>query len=108
MEAGGKISARNERSISPVELLPPIARLQKQLVADCWLGIVLEDAAHLNEQSEQGKVYTMLSLYFLVYFLLINAMLLITCYSYYLSHSLLYHNENKSIITPRDLYYVEL
>jgi hypothetical protein len=54
MEAGGKISVRNERGTTPVDLLPPVHRLQKQLVADCWLGIVLEDAAHLTEQSEQG------------------------------------------------------
>jgi len=55
MEGGSKIFLRNERGISPHDLLPPILRLQKELVADCWLGLVLEDAAHILEQSEQGK-----------------------------------------------------
>lgn len=55
MEGGSKIFVRNERGISPHDLLPPIFRLQKELVADCWLGLVLEDAAHMIEQSDQGK-----------------------------------------------------
>lgn len=54
MEAGGKISALNEHGTKPVDLLPPIAKLQKQLVADCWAAIVLEDAAHMLEQTEAG------------------------------------------------------
>lgn len=55
MEGGSRIFVRNERGIAPHDLLPPILRLQKELVADCWLGLVLEDAAHMIEQSEQGK-----------------------------------------------------
>lgn len=55
MEGGGKIRVKNEHGISPLDLLPPLARLQQQLVADCWLGLVLEDAAHLIEQPEQGN-----------------------------------------------------
>ncbi|CAG7724464.1 unnamed protein product [Allacma fusca] len=54
MESGAKITTRNEKGISPLDLLPPLSRLQKQLVADCWLGLVLEDAAHMTEHSEQG------------------------------------------------------
>ena len=57
MENGAKIMVRNERNVSPLDLLPPLARLQRQLVADCWLGLVLEDAAHMTEHSEQG-MYT--------------------------------------------------
>jgi hypothetical protein len=45
---------KNERNVSPLDLLPPLARLQKQLVADCWLGLVLEDAAHMTEHADQG------------------------------------------------------
>ena len=55
MESGAKICVRNEKGIAPVDLLPPLGRLQKQLVADCWLGLVLEDAAHMTDHSEQGK-----------------------------------------------------
>jgi len=56
MESGGKIGVRNERGISPLDLLAPLGRLQKQLVADCWLGLVLEDAAHvMSEHADQGK-----------------------------------------------------
>jgi hypothetical protein len=68
MEAGGKILTRNSRGISPVDLLPPIVRLQKQLVADCWLGLVLEDAAHTTEHSEQGRSYLLYYIFLIAFF----------------------------------------
>jgi len=56
MESGSKITARNERGVTPQDLLQPICRLQKQLVADCWLGLVLEDAVHM-EQADQCQLF---------------------------------------------------